>query len=434
MSRRRIVEPLRHSLRGFFSGLDSSIQGGNQQGALISVSLLPRYTASRLYRRFQESIQPVGLPTFAKDLSGSRASKVAAVWGTVRTPLLGAPAQYRFCSNETPSKTGFENFYPRKRSKLPKGRSGQKEDSRSDGSKPDDQKTFGVPTTADQFFSFIGTVAGTIAVLSYLAFNRNDAQEISFQDFKTKLLEPGLVQRVEVVNKNVAKVYLNGRPLPGADPAATVSTDRPKYSFHIGSVDSFERKLEEAQEALGLDPHAYVPVLYVNELSWKQELMRFAPTILIIAGFIYMSRRMQSGLGMGGGGSGLGGGRGLFSIGKAQVTKLTKNSKDKVYFKDVAGCDEAKQEIMEFVHFLKKPKKYKELGAKIPRGALLVGPPGTGKTLLAKATAGEADVPFLSISGSDFMEMFVGIGPSRVRDLFAQARQCAPSIIFIDEI
>lgn len=105
-----------------------------------------------------------------------------------------------------------------------------------------------------------------------------------------------------------------------------------------------------------------------------------------------------------------------------------------VYFKDVAGCDEAKQEIMEFVHFLKNPKKYEELGAKIPKGALLVGPPGTGKTLLAKATAGESGVPFLSISGSDFMEMFVGVGPSRVRSLFAEARQCAPSIIFIDEI
>lgn len=105
-----------------------------------------------------------------------------------------------------------------------------------------------------------------------------------------------------------------------------------------------------------------------------------------------------------------------------------------IYFKDVAGCDEAKQEIMEFVHFLKNPKKYEDLGAKIPKGALLVGPPGTGKTLLAKATAGESGVPFLSISGSDFMEMFVGVGPSRVRNLFQEARQCAPSIVFIDEI
>lgn len=190
--------------------------------------------------------------------------------------------------------------------------------------------------------------------------------------------------------------------------------------------------MEEAQEALGIDPHDYVPVTYVNEMVWYHELMRFAPTLLLLGSLLYMGRKMQGGLGgVGGGGRGA---RGIFSIGKAQITKVDKNAKNKVFFKDVAGCDEAKQEIMEFVHFLKNPKKYEELGAKIPKGALLVGPPGTGKTLLAKATAGESGVPFLSISGSDFMEMFVGVGPSRVRNLFQEARQCAPSIIFIDEI
>ncbi|CAL2268089.1 unnamed protein product [Prunus armeniaca] len=157
--------------------------------------------------------------------------------------------------------------------------------------------------------------------------------------------------------------------------------------------------------------------------------MRYGPTALLLGALWFMSRKMPSI-----GGPGGKGGRGIFNIGKAQITKLDKNAKNKVFFKDVAGCDEAKQEIMEFVHFLKNPKKYEELGAKIPKGALLVGPPGTGKTLLAKATAGESRVPFLSISGSDFMEMFVGVGPSRVRSLFQEARQCAPSIIFIDEI
>ncbi|KAI4368849.1 hypothetical protein MLD38_017360 [Melastoma candidum] len=147
----------------------------------------------------------------------------------------------------------------------------------------------------------------------------------------------------------------------------------------------------------------------------------------------FVTRKMKGDLGFGAGGGGRGA-RGIFNIGKAQVTKVDKNAKNKIYFKDVAGCDEAKQEIMEFVHFLKNPKKYEELGAKVPKGALLVGPPGTGKTLLAKATAGESGVPFLSISGSDFMEMFVGVGPSRVRNLFQEARQCARSIIFIDEI
>lgn len=404
-------------------------------GPSISSALIARHTPSRLYRIIQEPIRKVGVPTAPANIQGANIfSKATAVWKNVRTPLLRVPAQYRFCSNEAPSKTGFENFYPRKRTKLPKGRAGTKEEPKKDGPKPNDQKVYTWSITLNSWTSIIGAIAGGVALLSLSSFFGSGAQEISFQEFKNKFLEPGLVKEVVVINKNVAMVYLNEQPSPEGASPATVPTNQPKYSIHIGSVDSFERKLEEAQEALGVDPHNYVPVLYVRELSWLQELIRFAPTLLIIAGYIYMSRKMQSGLGLGQGGGGIGGGRGLFSIGKAQVTKLNKNSKDKVFFKDVAGCDEAKQEIMEFVHFLKSPKKYKELGAKIPRGALLVGPPGTGKTLLAKATAGEAGVPFLSISGSDFMEMFVGIGPSRVRDLFAQARQCAPSIIFIDEI
>lgn len=267
-------------------------------------------------------------------------------------------------------------------------------------------------------------------------------KQISFQEFKNKLLEPGLVDHIVVSNKTVAKVYVrsSSQNQTGEDvvqgPVSGSSSrghgGECEYYFNIGSVESFEEKLEEAQEALGIDPHDYVPVTYVSEMVWYQELLRFAPTLLLLGSLIYMGRRMQGGLGVGGGGGR--GGRGIFNIGKAHVTKVDKNAKNKVYFKDVAGCDEAKQEIMEFVHFLKNPKKYEELGAKIPKGALLVGPPGTGKTLLAKATAGESAVPFLSISGSDFMEMFVGVGPSRVRNLFQEARQCAPSIIFIDEI
>ncbi|XP_050242566.1 ATP-dependent zinc metalloprotease FTSH 8, mitochondrial-like isoform X3 [Quercus robur] len=274
--------------------------------------------------------------------------------------------------------------------------------------------------------------------------NRNPSRKISFQEFKNKLLEPGLVDRIVVTNKSVAKVYVRSSPRvknqTNDDVAQSPINGTPtngnasqyKFYFNIGSVESFEEKLQEAQEALGIDPHDYVPVTYVSQVNWYQELMRFAPTVLLLGSLWFMGRRMQSGFGVGG--SGGKGGRGIFNIGKAHITKVDKNAKNKVYFKDVAGCDEAKQEIMEFVHFLKNPKKYEELGAKIPKGALLVGPPGTGKTLLAKATAGESAVPFLSISGSDFMEMFVGVGPSRVRSLFQEARQCAPSIIFIDEI
>ncbi|KAK6145303.1 hypothetical protein DH2020_022123 [Rehmannia glutinosa] len=283
--------------------------------------------------------------------------------------------------------------------------------------------------------------------LSAISSKPREEKQISFQEFKNKLLEPGLVDHIVVSNKSVAKVYIrssaqnqnshdtsegSGFEAPVSGTREGVKSSQYKYYFNIGSVESFEEKLDEAQEALGIDPHDYVPVTYVSEMAWFQELMRFAPTLLLLGSLLYMGRRMQGGLGVGG--TGGKGARGIFNIGKAHITKLDKNAKNKVYFKDVAGCDEAKQEIMEFVHFLKNPKKYEELGAKIPKGALLVGPPGTGKTLLAKATAGESGVPFLSISGSDFMEMFVGVGPSRVRNLFQEARQSAPSIIFIDEI
>jgi len=282
---------------------------------------------------------------------------------------------------------------------------------------------------------------------SMLSSMRSDAREISFQEFKTKLLAAGLVERVEVSNKTQAKVYI--KPVGGliksrhgagedydtgeigAPPGARTTASGYKFYFNIGSLDTFERKLEEAQELAGTDVEDYVPVTYVNEIFWQSELMRLAPTLLLIGGWLYFSRRSAGMGGMGGMGGGSGG---IFNVGKATVATLDKNAKTKIMFKDVAGCNEAKREIMEFVDFLKNPKKYEALGAKIPHGALLVGPPGTGKTLLAKATAGEAGVPFLSISGSDFMEMFVGVGPSRVRDLFAQARQQKPSIIFIDEI
>ncbi|XP_050112685.1 ATP-dependent zinc metalloprotease FTSH 10, mitochondrial-like isoform X2 [Malus sylvestris] len=270
--------------------------------------------------------------------------------------------------------------------------------------------------------------------------SRNRSRKISFQEFKNKLLEPGLVDHIVVSNKSVAKVYVRNSPrgqtseevVQGPGTPTRANGGQYKYYFNIGSVESFEEKLEDAQEALGIDSHDFVPVTYASEMVWYQELMRFAPTLLLLGSLLFMGRKMQGGLGIGGPGGKSG--RGIFNIGKAQVTKVDKNAKNKIYFKDVAGCDEAKQEIMEFVHFLKNPKKYEDLGAKIPKGALLVGPPGTGKTLLAKATAGESGVPFLSISGSDFMEMFVGVGPSRVRNLFQEARQCAPSIIFIDEI
>ncbi|XP_075514613.1 ATP-dependent zinc metalloprotease FTSH 3, mitochondrial-like [Primulina tabacum] len=350
----------------------------------------------------------------------------------------------RFFSSEAPKKKNYEKFYPRQKKEIPK-QNEQKSGSKEEGN-TEDHGNF-----QDTFTKYLPNIVPPILALALVVslFPRmpHEEKQISFQEFKNKLLEPGLVDQIVVSNKSVAKIYVRSSPRsqnsndtteeskfedPVGGALASEKTSQYKYYFNIGSVDSFEEKLEEAQVALGIDRHDYVPVTYVSEMVWFQELMRFAPTVLLLGFLFYMGRKMQGGIGVGG--TGGKGARGIFNIGKAHITKVDKNAKNKIYFKDVAGCDEAKQEIMEFVHFLKNPKKYEELGAKIPKGALLVGPPGTGKTLLAKATAGESGVPFLSISGSDFMEMFVGVGPSRVRNLFQEARQCAPSIIFIDEI
>ncbi|XP_050236169.1 ATP-dependent zinc metalloprotease FTSH 10, mitochondrial-like [Mercurialis annua] len=354
--------------------------------------------------------------------------------------LFSNPKFVRFFSSEAPKKKNYENFYPKEKKEIPKGdNNDQKSESKEESSADDEwnfQKIF------MKQFNLLTPLIVIGLLLASFPFGSDEHKQISFQEFKNKLLEPGLVDHIVVSNKSVAKVYVRSSPQTQTnDDAVQSSTNNAparghsgqyKYYFNIGSVESFEEKLEEAQEAIGTDPHDYVPVTYASEMVWYQEIMRFAPTLLLLGTLMYMGRKMQGGIGVGGGGGK--GARGIFNIGKAHVTKVDKNAKNKVYFKDVAGCDEAKQEIMEFVHFLKNPKKYEELGAKIPKGALLVGPPGTGKTLLAKATAGESGVPFLSISGSDFMEMFVGVGPSRVRNLFQEARQCAPSIIFIDEI
>merc|ERR1719265_1665628 len=202
--------------------------------------------------------------------------------------------------------------------------------------------------------------------------------------------------------------------------------------IRLGTPESFESKIEQLQAEMGISALEFVPIQYVNETDLLQQLGPMLPSLLILLPLIFFARGMANGMG-GMGGGGPGGGKNIFSIGKA-FPSGQKDLKSKVKFEDVAGLGQAKQEVVEFVDFLKSPDKYEKLGAKIPKGGLLVGPPGTGKTLLAKAVAGEAGVPFYSMSGSDFIEMFVGVGPSRVRDLFKQARKTAPSIIFIDEI
>ncbi|AQZ16094.1 YTA12 (YMR089C) [Zygosaccharomyces parabailii] len=261
-------------------------------------------------------------------------------------------------------------------------------------------------------------------MLSFLLSFLNDVEEnreITWQEFRSKLLAKKFVSKLIVVNRSYVKVLLNDA---GKNQAEHSGHDF--YNFTIGSVDSFEHKLQKAQDELHIEPNFRVPIVYVQEGNWSRALMQLLPTALMIAGIIWLTRKSAA---QAGGGRG-----GIFGMGRSKAKEFNPDTDVKVKFKDVAGCDEAKEEIEEFVSFLKEPSRYEKMGAKIPRGAILSGSPGTGKTLLAKATAGEAGVPFYFVSGSEFVEMFVGVGASRVRDLFKTARENAPSMIFIDEI
>ncbi|XP_061631023.1 AFG3-like protein 1 isoform X2 [Phyllopteryx taeniolatus] len=258
------------------------------------------------------------------------------------------------------------------------------------------------------------TVAGAASALLYVYF-RDNGREISWKDFVHRYLGRGIVDRLEVVNKQYVRVIL----VPGGD------TKGSYVWFNIGSVDTFERNLETAHLELGMEASRRPAVVYSSE-SDGSFLMSMIPTLLLIGFLLFTLRRGPMGAGPGGGRGG------PFSMSESTAKMMKDNIE--VKFKDVAGCEEAKLEILEFVNFLKNPQQYQNLGAKIPKGAVLSGPPGTGKTLLAKATAGEANVPFITVNGSEFLEMFVGVGPARVRDMFAMARKNAPCILFIDEI
>lgn len=272
--------------------------------------------------------------------------------------------------------------------------------------------------------SFLVTALVTYYVYRSFFPGESSAREITWQEFRSNYLDKGLVEKLTVSNGSRVRVDLNREVVAQAHPESGGQPVSHVY-FSIGSVDSFEMKLENAQNELGIPPHERIPVSYVDEVPWGSALLSFAPTLILIGGIYWASRRA---------GGGAGGQGGIFGIGKSRAKRFNHESDIKIKFSDVAGMDEAKVEIMEFVSFLKQPERFEKLGAKIPRGAILSGPPGTGKTLLAKATAGESGVPFFSVSGSEFVEMFVGVGPSRVRDLFANARKNTPCIIFIDEI
>jgi cell division protease FtsH len=240
-------------------------------------------------------------------------------------------------------------------------------------------------------------------------------------------LEKGQIEKVIVYNKTEAEVFLNAEALkdPVHKKVAKDVLDRPNkgphYSFDIGNDQIFQTKLEKAVAEGKLKDFNFLP-----KSNWTDIFVSLLPIIIIIGVWIFIMRKMSGG--------GAGGGGQIFNIGKSKAKLFDEKTDIKTTFKDVAGLEGAKEEIQEIVEFLKNPEKYTNLGGKIPKGALLVGPPGTGKTLLAKAVAGEAQVPFFSLSGSDFVEMFVGVGASRVRDLFKQAKEKSPAIIFIDEI
>ena len=240
-------------------------------------------------------------------------------------------------------------------------------------------------------------------------------------------LENGQIEKVIVYNKSEAEVFLNAQALkdPANKPVAKDVFDRPNkgphYTFIIGNDQLFQTRLEKAVKEGKLKDFNFLP-----KNNWTDIIISLLPIIIIIGVWLFIMRRMSGG---GGGGGGQ-----IFNIGKSKAKLFDEKTDIKTTFKDVAGLEGAKEEIQEIVEFLKNPEKYTNLGGKIPKGALLVGPPGTGKTLLAKAVAGEAQVPFFSLSGSDFVEMFVGVGASRVRDLFKQAKEKSPAIIFIDEI
>ena len=261
-----------------------------------------------------------------------------------------------------------------------------------------------------------------IVLASIFSGGASDPVKSNWKQVK-QMVEAGEVDKIVVVNRETARVYLDEKAVEryrrSDDKDLKKMPEKGvQLVFTIGSVDQIRQDIADTGENVSVE--------YENsERGWTDIMINLLPWLLIIGFWVFMWRGMSRGGG---------GGAGIMNVGKAKAQVFDKDNNKRVTFKDVAGLEEAKVEIMEIVDFLKKKDKYVELGAKIPKGALLVGPPGTGKTLLAKAVAGEANVPFLSISGSDFVEMFVGVGASRVRDLFEQAKQKAPCILFIDEI
>ena len=303
------------------------------------------------------------------------------------------------------------------------------------------------PKGGFNFYWIYGILAVIFIGIQLFSSVNSTSEKITFQKFENEMLKKHDVEKVIVINKEKAEVYIKKESLKKPEykdvskgiGIGSSGNSGPHFYFEIGSVESFKQDMTKAvndiiaadtvgktsAQKLKIISDTTIPVDYETESDWGKDILSWVvPIVLLIVFWMFIMRRM---------GGGAGGGQ-IFNIGKSKAQLFDKDTSVNINFNDVAGLEEAKVEVMEIVDFLKNPKKYTELGGKIPKGALLVGPPGTGKTLLAKAVAGEAKVPFFSLSGSDFVEMFVGVGASRVRDLFRQAKEKAPCIIFIDEI
>lgn len=288
------------------------------------------------------------------------------------------------------------------------------------------------PPMMPRFSSYwiYGAIALVLLAINFYSVSESSNEQISFNRLD-KMIADRAVEKIIVSENQIGQIYLTKESLdrPEYDDAAKskLGGPRPHYWIEIGDKETFNKFLTEVQEAEEIPREERIYPTYKSQPGWISTLLSWViPIGLFILIWLFIIRRV--------GGAGGGAGAQIFNIGKSKAKLFDQNTKVNITFQDVAGLEEAKEEVMEVVDFLKNPKKYTALGGKIPKGVLLVGPPGTGKTLLAKAVAGEAGVPFFSISGSDFVEMFVGVGASRVRDLFKQAREKAPCIVFIDEI
>jgi AFG3 family protein len=282
--------------------------------------------------------------------------------------------------------------------------------------------------------NWIFAVLAVALILFSLFNNGKSVQQTTTSEIK-QMIKNHDIEKLVVVNKDQAEIYLKKEALEsGRYPKLSkpgngfgISLPKPNYTITIGDLSTFISDFKEYQKSVGYNDTELISPDYQTRKNWFGDIISWLLLpVLLIAFWLFMMKRMSGG--------GAGGAGGIFSVGKSRAQIFDKDTNVKLNFNDVAGLEEAKTEVMEIVDFLKNPKKYTSLGGKIPKGALLIGPPGTGKTMLAKAVAGEANVPFFSISGSDFVEMFVGVGASRVRDLFKQAKEKAPCIVFIDEI